>query len=383
MVHIVASSGGEPRSIGHNGFAGLAWAADDRLVLPMPPRDGGSQLWSVSTKDGSSIPAGIGEENTLYPAISVGSRLLAFTKWTLNTNVWRVELSNAPAGVSTPDGEPDHAPSVRPAMFIFSTARQDSPQYSHDGRHIVFASDRSGSPEIWKCDRDGNNAVQLTSIGGPPTGSPRWSPDGEWIVFHSLHAGNADIFVVSAEGGSPRAITTDPSEEIVPSWSGDGQWIYFASDRAGDQQIWKVPAEGGTPLRVTRGGGFEAFESFEGDVVYYSRPNRELGLWQVHPDGSDERAVPGLSEAGYWRYWAVAKDGIYFVPGALRSENMTLPQPIQFFSFQTKKTQTVAHIRKKLIDGPSGLAVSHDGKWLLFAQVDQNERDIMLVERFH
>ena len=41
VVHVVAASGGEPRLIGQNGYAGLAWAADDRLVLPSPPRDGG------------------------------------------------------------------------------------------------------------------------------------------------------------------------------------------------------------------------------------------------------------------------------------------------------------------------------------------------------
>jgi sugar lactone lactonase YvrE len=42
----------------------------------------------------------------------------------------------------------------------------------------------------------------------------------------------------------------------------------------------------------------------------------------------------------------------------------------------------VAKIQKRLIGGPAGLAVSPDGRSLLFAQVDQNDRDIMLVEEF-
>jgi len=293
VVHVVASSGGEPRPIGQNGYSGLAWISDDRLVLPSPPRGGGSPLWSLSTKDGSSAPLGIGGENTLYPAISRRNGLLAFTKWTFNTNVWRVEIP------SSSDGAPEEIRAGRPAMLISSTGRQDSPRFSPDGRHIVFASDRSGSSEIWKCDRDGNNAVKLTSIGGPLAGSPSWSPDSEWIIFDSRGEGNADIYVVSAQGGPLRAITTNESEDIVPSWSRDGQWIYFSSDRAGDQQIWKVPAKGGQPLQVTRGGGFEAFESFEGDVIYYSKRDRQLGLWRIRPDGSDERPAPGLSEAGF------------------------------------------------------------------------------------
>ena len=391
VMHVVASSGGEPRPIGQNGYAGLAWISDDRLVLPSPPRGGGSPLWSLSTKDGSSAPLGIGGENTLYPAISRRNGLLAFTKWTFNTNVWRVEIP------SSSDGAPEEIRAGRPAMLISSTSRQDSPRFSPDGRHIVFASDRSGSPEIWKYDRDGHHAVPLTSIGepsidepsidgqslgGPLTGSPRWSPDGEWIVFDSRIEGNADIYVVSAQGGPLRAITTNESEDIVPSWSRDGQWIYFSSDRAGDQQIWKVPANGGSPLQLTRRGGFEAFESFEGNVIYYSKRDRQLGLWRIRPDGGDERPAPGLSEAGFWRYWAVARDGVYFVPGTFRAETTSGPHPIQFFSFGSGTTTTVAKIQKRLIGGPAGLAVSPDGRSLLFAQVDQNDRDIMLVEEF-
>ena len=377
VVHVVASSGGEPRSIGQNGYAGLAWAADDRLVLPSPPRDGGSPLWSLSTQDGSSRPLGIGGENTLYPAISRQGHLLAFTKWNLNTNVWRVELPHSSEGASK------EVQAKREVMLISSTRRQDSPRFSPNGRHVVFASDRTGSIEIWKCDSEGNNPVQLTSIGGPLTGSPRWSPDGEWIVFDSRHEGNANIYVVSAEGGPLRTITTKESEDAVPSWSHDGEWIYFASDRGGDQQIWKIPvAAGGTPMQVTRRGGFEAFESFEGDVIYYSRPNREMGLWQVRPDGGGERPVPGLSQAGSWRYWAVAREGVYFVPGAFRAQAASSPQPVRLFSFRTGKTRTVAKINKKLAGGAGGLAVSPDGKWLLYAQVDRDDRDIMLVDGF-
>ncbi len=104
VVHIVAATGGEPRSIGHNGFAGLAWAADDRLVLPMPPPDGGSALWSVSTEDGASHRLEIGGENALYPAISPGSRLLAFTKWTLNTTFGGLGLHPLQTGYQNPKG---------------------------------------------------------------------------------------------------------------------------------------------------------------------------------------------------------------------------------------------------------------------------------------
>ena len=46
------------------------------------------------------------------------------------------------------------------------------PQFSPDGTKIVFSSARSGNYEIWVCDREGRNPVQLTSFNGPELGSP-------------------------------------------------------------------------------------------------------------------------------------------------------------------------------------------------------------------
>src|SRR5262249_58143707 len=105
-----------------------------------------------------------------------------------------------------------------------------SPQFSADGTKIAFASDRSGSEEIWVCDSDGRNPHPVTAFSAPRKGTPRWSPDGRQIAFDALADGQRDIFVVSAEGGQARRITTEPSEEVRPSWSRDGAWIYFGSN---------------------------------------------------------------------------------------------------------------------------------------------------------
>ena len=109
--------------------------------------------------------------------------------------------------------------------------------------------------------------MQLTSFGGAFLGSPRWSPDGQRIAFDVFREGHADIYVVSADGGSPRRFTTEPSQEVRPSWSRDGRWIYFGSNRSDTWQVWKAPAEGGAAVQVTKNGGREAFESPDGKFV--------------------------------------------------------------------------------------------------------------------
>ena len=55
------------------------------------------------------------------------------------------------------------------------------PSWSPDGTKLAFASDRSGSWQIYVMDADGSNVVQLTSSGNHT--QPAWSPDGNRIVF--------------------------------------------------------------------------------------------------------------------------------------------------------------------------------------------------------
>ena len=136
----------------------------------------------------------------------------------------------------------------------------------------------------------------------------RW----EQIVFDGFPDENADIYVVDSQGGAPRKLTKEPSNENVPSWSRDGGWIYFASDRTGGWEVWKMPSTGGRALQVTRHGGFAAFESPDGKFLYYAK--RELpGLWRIPTNGGEEVEVIRSFESGNWGYWAVVDNGIYYL----------------------------------------------------------------------
>jgi len=246
--------------------------------------------------------------------------------------------------------------------------------FSPDGRKIAFASDRTGSAEIWISASDGSNPVQLTSFGSSNTGTPRWSPDGKQIAFDSRKEGHSDIYMVSAEGGEPRRMTTEPFENNVPSWSRDGNWIYFSSDRSGAWQIWKVSAAGGNAVQVTKQGAFQAFESADGRLLYYSKYYGVQGVWKIPVEGGEEVRV---LEQGEGLEWALLSHGICLInPGAT-------PATIEFFEFASKRLKHLTAVDL----GPSaevggGFAVSPDGKWVLYRRVDQLDSDIMLVENF-
>jgi len=139
--------------------------------------------------------------------------------------------------------------------------------------------------------------------------------------------------------------------------------------------VWKAPAEGGEAVQVTKKGGFAALESLDGKFIYYAKNRDAPGpLWRMPVEGGKESPVPGLAEAVPWGQWAVLDQGIYFI-------NAETHPTIEFFSFATGQATQIAQLEKRVLGGPS-LAVSSDGRWILYVQVDRNDTDLMLVENF-
>jgi Tol biopolymer transport system component len=341
----------------------LAWTADGREIVFSSTRAGGDfSLWRVSASGGTPERLAVGGHYVPGVAISRQGNRLAYVQWSGDFNIYRIDVSG-PTG------------SVGPPVKLTDSTRLDyAPQYSPDGKRIVFQSDRSGSQEIWVCDSDGANPVQVTSL-GKWAGTPRWSPDGRQIAFDLSAGSEGGIYVISAEGGVPRPLVTGDSFDNVPSWSRDGRWIYFASTRTGESQVWKVPAEGGEAVQVTRQGGGLAFESPDGKYVYYVKDSAQ-GIWRVPVDGGQEIQVSDSFNSDNFGDWAVVNDGIYFINPEVKDG-----VAIEFFDFATRKVKQVAGLGKVNIL-PLGVPVSPDRRQILYAQNDQAGGDIMLVENF-
>ena len=132
-------------------------------------------------------------------------------------NVWRGDLRH---------------PNTRPEKWISTTRDQFCPQYSPDGKHLAFASNRGGPPEIWLSNADGQGIMQLTNLRGLATGSPTWSPDSRKIAFDSRTKTpdgqiRSDVFIVDIDERAARKLDTGTPGAFNPSWSHDSKWIYF------------------------------------------------------------------------------------------------------------------------------------------------------------
>ncbi len=113
--------------------------------------------------------------------------------------------------------------------------RISDPQVSPDGRTIIFSvvspnvAENTRPSQIWAVSIDGGTPRQLTREGSQNT-RPRWSPDGRRIAFTSNRGGGTQIWTMAADGSDARQVTRISTEAGGEMWSPDGKNLLFTSD---------------------------------------------------------------------------------------------------------------------------------------------------------
>lgn len=363
-VFVVPVSGGEPKQLTFNNSSQYpAWTGDGKEIV-FHSQKGASpySLWRIPASGGTQRPlAGIGPI-AFNTSISRRGNQLAYQHAVYKTSIDRIYLT-------------DESRSLAPTVTVISSSGANfRPNYSPDGRKIVFESDRLGYSNIWYCDSDGSHCNQLTSLRGT-SGTGRWSPDGHQVVFEAQTDGYYDIYVIDVPSGRPQRVQTFPGcDNGAPNWSRDGRSIYFYSTHQnGSFQLWKTQLQDGSPVQITKNGGVYAMESYDGHFLYYSKLN-QAGIWKMSLDGGDETRI--LERPDNWYNWTLGTTGIYFL-----DESSGPNGTIQFFNFGTHRTTSVHHLEKPVF-GPGGLSLSPDGHSLVYSHLDFLQSDIMLVKNF-
>jgi TolB protein len=138
-----------------------------------------------------------------------------------------------------------------------------TPSVCASGNQLTFASDRSGTPQIYVMDLDGGAARRVTFKGDYNT-APALSPDCKKIAYESRTGGGFQIFVIGAGGGTPRQLTEEGSNE-APAWSPDGRYLAFSSRRGGHSRIYMMlAADGKITGPLTEGEGNDSNPSWSG-----------------------------------------------------------------------------------------------------------------------
>jgi len=254
---------------------------------------------------------------------------------------------------------------------------------------IVFASNRSGAPQIFIMDADGSHPQQVTNMADGAC-QPDWSPDGLRIVFISpclerteLYPGSS-LFIVNADGSGLTVLPTAAGGDFDPAWSPDGGRIAFTSLRDGSPQIYLLALADNSITRLTETSNDNRFPEWSrqpawspaGTQIVYTA--RRLGVLQIWVMSDAGRGAAQLVRRGIelWDYlpdWSPDGQTILFSESSGKQALGWLTS-IRYDERQDNDANSV-------VNGLYAMdaAYSPDGLWIAFESSDGVNYDIYVM----
>ncbi|HYW73902.1 MAG TPA: winged helix-turn-helix domain-containing protein [Pyrinomonadaceae bacterium] len=170
-----------------------------------------------------------------------------------------------------------------------------SPRVSPDGRYIFFASNRTGSNQVWRMNADGSDQIQITQREG---GYPQVvTPDGKYVFY--LSGFHQTIWRVSIEGGEE--VEFSPRTVFASAFSPDGKLVacgFRDADKLSKIAIMSI-ADGQTLRIFPLNGDYKdtlkmVWANDQRSLNYVSGKGDQKALWQQPLDDGAPRLIANL-----------------------------------------------------------------------------------------
>jgi hypothetical protein len=102
--------------------------------------------------------------------------------------------------------------------------------------------------------------IEIKTVDDPE--SPDFSPDGKKVVFAGLQGAIGDIFILDLETKQITNITKDNFADSGPTWSPDGKYIVYVARVSGNEKLFKIDPETGMKTQLTFGTHDDAAPQF-------------------------------------------------------------------------------------------------------------------------
>lgn len=121
-----------------------------------------------------------------------------------------------------------------------SASAEGYSNFSHDGRYLIYTSDRNAKRSVFLYDLKSRRSVSLPglNLSGSMQSQADISADGHYIVYSTEQLGKTDIFLYDRLEIKSENITKNFLGEVRnPSISGNGRFISFEGNRSGQWDI--------------------------------------------------------------------------------------------------------------------------------------------------
>ncbi len=230
-LRVVGLDGSNPRTLYSNEEAGFvqpcAWSPDGKQILTLFFRkDNISQISLVPAAGGP--PKLLRSLNWVYPKrmdLSPDGRYIVYDSFANSQSGDRSIFLLAVDG-------------ARETKLVDVPGNHLFPLWAPGGRSVVFASDRSGTMDLWTLNvrdgrTDGAPALLRRAVGRIlPLGVT-----GEGDYYFGVRSGESDVFITDIDrigANARRATTRFPGRNSAPAWSQNGKLVAYLSRRGSE-----------------------------------------------------------------------------------------------------------------------------------------------------
>jgi len=160
----------------------------------------------------------------------------------------------------------------RALQRLTSEGGNDRPEWSADGLHVGYSSNRDVPQGFWWQPVDGSQPGTKLAAAKDPIREGVFTRDGKTLIYRTDHVTNSrDIWLRSLAGDStPVPLLVSTHDEKEPRPSPDSRWLAYVSNESGREEVYvRSLSVGGGRVPVSADGGGEPLWAPRGLTLYY------------------------------------------------------------------------------------------------------------------
>ena len=192
----------------------------------------------------------------------------------LSPNGEQVAVELARLGTGGADIWIEHLPAGPLTRLTLDSADDFAPNWSGDGRDVLFVSERVSPLAVFRRRADGTGSAVLVARADRDIHEAYESRDGRWLVARTSlsMAGSGDILAMEiGRDTALQPIIATPATETSPALSPDGRWLAYVSTESGRREVYvrPFPDVNRGVWQVSTDGGVEARWSHAGKEIFF------------------------------------------------------------------------------------------------------------------